>query len=112
MPLSFFRDSVIVKRAGITKKNGMEIFDWSNATSKTIDRVQVTAQASSMEFSGRTLNLTDKRLLRASYDADIKAGDHVIWNGEEYAIDGEVFHTKSPAGGASTTRCTLIRWQG
>ena len=112
MPLSFFHDLVIVKRAAITTKNGMECFDWSNATETTITHVQVTAQASSMEFAGRTLNLTDKRLLRAPYDADIKAGDHVIWNGEEYAIDGEVYHTKSPAGGASTTRCTLIRWQG
>lgn len=112
MPLSFFRDSVTVKRPQISTKNGMEYLDWTNASVRTINRVQVTAQASSMEFSGRTLNLTDKRLLRAAYNADIQAGDHVIWNGEEYAIDGEVYHTKSPAGRASSTRCTLIRWQG
>lgn len=112
MPLSFFKDSVTIKRATITIKNGMETFDWSNAITKTIDRVQVTAMASAMDFADRTLNVNDKRLLRAAYDADIQAGDRVIWNGEEYAIDGEVYHTKSPTGRVSSTRCALTRWQG
>ena len=112
MPLSFMKDSVTVKRPTLSTKNGMEYFNWQDPVIKTINRVQVTAQASSMEIGDRTLNIIDKRLLRAPYDADIQAGDHVIWNGEEYAIDGEVYHTKSPAGRASSTRCTLIRWQG
>ena len=44
--------------------------------------------------------------------SDIKAGDRIVWNGETYEIDGEVFHTKSPTGRISTTRCTLVRWNG
>lgn len=112
MPFSFFRDTVTIKRPTITKKNGAEVLTWSSTDTWTVSGCQVTAQANAQELGGRTLNLTDKRLLRGPYDMDIQAGDHVFWNGDEYAIDGEVYHSKSPTGRVSTTRCTLIRWQG
>ena len=111
MPLSFWRDSVTVLRASITVKNGQEVFDWANATSHTVNRCQVTAQATSRDFD-RTLQVPDHRTLRAPVDADIKTGDRIVWNGETYDIEGEVFHTRSPLGGASSTRCTLARWDG
>ena len=111
MPLSFWRDSVTVLRASITVKNGQEVFDWANATSHTVDCCQVTAQATSRDFD-RTLQVPDHRTLRAPVDADIKTGDRIIWNGDSYDIEGEVFHTRSPLGGASSTRCTLARWDG
>lgn len=112
MPLSIFHDSVTVKRPVISTKNGMEFFDWSNPVYKTISPCQVVAKAGIQEMADRTLNLTDKRLLRAPYDADVKAGDHVIWEGVEYAIEGEVYHSKSPTMRVATTCCTLIRWEG
>lgn len=112
MPLSFFTDTVTRKRAGIKKKNGMDCPDWSNADEITISHVQVTAAATSRDFDERTMNVSDKRTLRAGYDADIMAGDRIVWNGNEYDIEGEVFHTKSPTGRISTTRCTLVRFKG
>ena len=112
MPLSFMTDTVTVIRPALSTKNGMEYLDWTNPVTKTISRVHVVAQANAQDLGNRTLNLTDRRLLRAPFDADIQAGDHVIWHGEEYAVDGEVYHTKSPTGRISTTRCTLVRWQG
>lgn len=112
MPLSFFRDEVIRKRAVLRVKNGMEYLDWDNADEITIKNVQVTAAATSRELEERTLNVSDRRTLRAGYGADIQAGDRIIWNGEEYDIDGEVFHSKSPTGRISTTRCALMRFKG
>lgn len=111
MPLSFFKDTVTVLRAGLVNKNGMQVFDWSNPESWTLTRCQCTPQATDREYD-RTLNYPDRRTLRAPYNADIQAGDRVIWNGDTYEIQGEVFHTASPGGGASTTRCTLARWEG
>lgn len=112
MGLSFFRDSIAVLRAPIQTKNGAQYRDWNNATQTTIDRVQVTARAPSQEFAGRLLNLSDARTLRANYDADIREGDRVVYDGNVYEVTGEVFHTKSPTGRASSTRCTLTRWTG
>lgn len=112
MPLSFFKDSVTVLRAPLVINSGMEKRDWSNAASHTVNRVQVVAQSTSRDYDGRVLNVSDRRTLRANYDADIKAGDRVIWKGETYEVDGEVFHTESPTGRVSSTRCTLARWSG
>lgn len=112
MGLSFFRDSVTIIRAPILMKNGSQYRDWNHATETTINRVQVTARAPAQEFAGRLLNLSDARTLRANYDADIQEGDRVVYGGNVYEVTGEVFHTQSPTGRVSSTRCTLTRWTG
>ena len=111
MPCSFWRDTVTVKRASTIVKNGAEVFDWEHASTHKVKGCQCTPQATSRDFD-RTLQVPDHRTLRAPYNADIQAGDRIIWNGETYEIEGEVFHTRSPIGGASSTRCTLARWNG
>lgn len=112
MPLSFMRDSVTRLRGTSTTKNGSEVISWSNPTTATITGVQVTAQATSRDFEGRVEQVTDRRTLRAPFNADIQAGDRIVWNGNTYEVEGEVFHTKSPTGRVSSTRCTLVRWCG
>lgn len=112
MALSFWKDQVTVLRAPIISKNGMETRDWENADKRIISNVQVTAQATSREFGDRVTQVTDRRTLRAKYDADIEPGDRVIWKGDTYEIDGDVFATVSPTGRVSSTRCTLVRWEG
>lgn len=112
MPLSFFSDSVTVVRPTVAVVNGAETFVWTNAQETVLHNVQVTAQATSRGFDGRTLQISERYTLRANYDADIQAGDRVRWRGETYEIDGDVFHTKSPSGRASSTRCALVKWSG
>lgn len=112
MGLSFFRDTVTIIRAPLEVKNGSEYRNWDKATSHELEHVQVTAAGTSRDFAGRTESITDRRTLRANYDADIQEGDRVAFEGNLYEIDGEVFHTKSPTGRASSTRCTLMRWKG
>lgn len=112
MPLSFMNDTVTVVRAPMITKNGAEVRDWKNATTFMLTNVQVTAQATSRDFEGRVTQVSDRRTLRAKYQADIQPGDRIEWNGDTYEVDGEVFHTKSPTGRVSSTRCTLVRWEG
>jgi len=112
MPLSFFMDNITVRRAPLITKNGMQVRDWEHATEHTVFRVQVAGASTTREWGGRTLNVDDKRVLRAAYDADIMAGDRVIWEGELYELDGEVLRTKSPTGRISSVRCYLKRWEG
>lgn len=112
MALSFWDDEVTVLRAPIIEKNGMKSRDWAHASEHTVSDVQITAQTTAREFGGRVTQVTDRRTLRAGYNADIKAGDRIIWNEDTYEIDGDVFHTKSPTGRVSSTRCTLAKWEG
>ena len=112
MPLSFFRDTAIIVRAAVHRKNGAEVFDWDNATQTVLNGIQVAPQSTSRDFGERVLQHMERYTLRANYDADIQAGDRIVWNGGTYEIDGEVFHTLSPTGRVSSTRCALVRWSG
>lgn len=112
MALSFWKDEVTVLRAPIIKKNGMDARDWPNAEEHVVKNMQITASGTVREFGDRVTQVTDRRTLRACYDADIEPGDRIVWNGDTYEIDGDVFHTKSPTGRVSSTRCTLVRWEG
>lgn len=112
MALSFMRDTVTVLRAPVIKKHGLDVLDWPNAAAHVIKHVQVTAQATSREFGDRVVQLSDRRTFRADFDADVKPGDRIVYEGTTYEVEGEVFHTKSPTGRASSTRCTLVRWEG
>lgn len=112
MPLSFFTDTVTVLRAPLRSTRGTAVRDWANAVAHEVDRCQVTAAATSQDRDGRVVQVADRRTLRAPYDADIQEGDRVVYEGRTYEVDGEVFHSKSPTGRVSTTRCALARWEG
>ena len=112
MVLSFMRDTVTVLRPAAKTERGSTVPDWANATSATLTGVQVTAASTSEDRDGRVDNAADKFTLRAPYEADIQSGDRVEWNGVTYEVDGDVFHTKSPTGRVSSTRCALVAWKG
>jgi len=106
------RDSVTVIRPVAKTVRGSTVPDWDNATTHVVSRVQVTAAATQQDRDGRVVNVADGRTLRAMYDADVQPGDRVVYEGETYEVDGEVFHSKSPTGRVSSTRCALRRWEG
>ena len=112
MPLSFMRDTVTVLRAPLRDSRGTRVRDWEHASSHELARVQVTAASTSQDRDARVTQVEDARRLRAMYDADIESGDRVVWRGETYEVDGEVFRTVSPTGRVSSTRCALARWEG
>lgn len=112
MPCSFMRDSVTVIRPAVKAVRGSTVPDWDNATEHELKRVQVTAASTSQDRDGRVVNVAQGRTLRAMYDADVQPGDRIRFDGEVYEVDGEVFHSKSPTGRVSSTRCALARWEG
>ena len=112
MPLSFMADSVTVVRPGSKTERGSAVPDWEHASEHAISCVQVTPQTTIQDRDGRAVNASDRFTLRARFDADIRAGDRVMWNGDVYEVDGDVFHVESPTGRVSSTRCTLALWRG
>ena len=112
MPCSFMRDSATVIRPTKKTVRGSTVPDWDNATEHELKRVQVTAASTQQDRDGRVVNVADRRTLRAMYDADVQPGDRIRYEDEIYEVDGEVFHSKSPTGRVSTTRCALARWEG
>lgn len=112
MPLSFMRDVVTVVRPVEKTVRGSTVPDWENATEHQVSRCQVVAASTQQDRDGRVVNVSDSRTFRACYDADVEPGDRIVHEGVTYEVDGEVFHSKSPTGRVSTTRCSLRRWEG
>lgn len=112
MACSFFKDTVTVLRAPLRESRGAMVPDWENAERIPLSRVQVTPASTVQDRDGRVVNVSDRFTLRAGYEADIEAGDRVEWDGRTFEVDGDVFHTQSPTGRASSTRCTLAFWEG
>ena len=106
------RDSVTVIRPAAKTVRGSVVPDWDNATEHELTRVQVTAASTQQDRDGRVVNVAQGRTLRAMYDADVKPGDRIRFEDAIYEVDGEVFHSKSPTGRVSSTRCALRRWEG
>jgi hypothetical protein len=112
MALSFFRDTVDVIRPAVKSVRGSDVPDWDGAAEHSIAGCQVTAAATQQERDGRVVNVAESYTLRAPVDADVRPGDRIRWRGKVYEVDGEVFHSESPMGRASTTRCALRRLKG
>ena len=112
MPLSFMGDCVTVVRPASKAVRGSAVPDWDNAVEHTERNCQITAMSTSQDRNGRVVQVTDRKRLRASYGADIQAGDRIVWGGAVYLVDGEPHRTKSPTGRASSLACDLVAWKG
>ena len=112
MTISFMNQTVTVIRPALVDRRGSQSLDYAGGGRHELARCLVTASATSRDFGGRVVQVTDRKTLRAPYDADILAGDRIVVDGIVYDIDGEVVKTTSPTGRVSSTRCELVRWEG
>lgn len=110
---SFCRDEITRVRPGLTTSRGSTIPDWSSdkVSKLVIKGCSVQPAATSMSQDGRVLAISDGYTAYIPEGSDVKAGDHIEWNGETYEINGE----PRPWTGAqqcSHIQLALIRWEG
>ena len=110
--LSFWRQSVTRKRPGETTERGQTIPDWSNASELVIDGCSVQPGMTSLDQDGRVLGITDGYTAYLPAGSDVVAGDHIVYNGKEFAIDGEPRPWISPSGRIDNIQLALVRWDG
>lgn len=109
---SWASQSITRLRAGTKIERGSEVPDWATATSLVISPVSVQPATSSVSIDGRVLGLSDSYDVFCDLDADVKAGDHVIYEDETYMVMQEPRTWHSPTGRASNKQFTMTRWQG
>lgn len=110
--ISWWNDTISRKRPGTKTERGSAIPDWSNASELVIGGCHVQPASTSLTQDGRIEGLFEGMTLYAPSTADIKAGDHIIYNGNEYAINGEVKNWPSPTGQLAHLVINLVRWSG
>ena len=96
--ISWWNDTVSRKRPGTKTERGSAVPDWSKPSVLAISGCHVQPASTSLTQDGRIEGLFEGMTLYAPATADIKAGDHVVFNNNEYEINGEVKNWFSPTG--------------
>lgn len=110
--LSFARQSLTRQRPQMVTDHGTSVPDWSKPTSDlTIPRWSVQPGASEEDRVNRQGSLIQWTAFGPP-DADVRADDRIVFNGTEYAIDGEPLRWPSPTGRLDHTVLYLKRWEG
>ena len=111
---SFCRDTVTRIRPATKESRGSIIFDWSEANVSKADITGCSVQPASTSLTedGRVLGISELLTLFAPADADIKTGDRIRWNKQDYTINGEVIIQPSASGTLNHINVTLKRYAG
>ena len=110
---SFCRDTITRVRPSTTESRGSTIFDWSpdKVNSKSISGCSMQPASTSLSEDGRVLGISDLYTLFAPPDADIQAGDRIVFNSKTYTIDGDV-RVQPSAMNLEHIEITLRRYNG
>jgi len=109
---SFMTMTITRKRASVTTSRGSEVFDWTKTTDLTINNCLVEPGGGSLSLDGRELGIMQGLTAILPPNADVKAGDHIVYDGNTYEIDGEPKIFSLPTGTVTNMQLNLKRWQG
>lgn len=110
--LSFFTESITRKRAGTKTVRGTSVPDWSKTTDITISNCTVQPASTSLSQDGRVLGISEGLTAYLPVNADVIAGDRIVYGGNTYTINGEPKIWTSPTGNLSNMQLQLERWSG
>ena len=110
---SFASQEITRIRPGTKTLRGSEVPDWSpeKVSELKIGGCSVQPASTSLSQDGRVLGISEGWTAYVPEGSDIKAGDHIVFDGETYAINGE---PKKWTGAftRSHIQLNLIRWEG
>lgn len=110
---SFCRDTVEIVRPKIVVERGTTIKDYDNPEKTiTVNNCSVQPVSSSTNWTDPRQAQTVRAVLYLKPNTDIQADDMVIYDGQNYAIDGVPHTWKSPSGRIDHIQCQLIDWRG
>lgn len=110
---SFCKQEVIRVRPGVTSSRGSDIPDWSNekVNRLTIKGCSIQPASTSLSMDGRVLAINDQMTAYLPEGSDVQAGDHIIFEGETYEINGDPKRWTG-AFNMSNIQLNLVRWRG
>ena len=112
MLLSFYRQTVTRVRPKTKESRGSTIPDWDNVDSLEIPGCSMQPSSTSLSMDGRILGISDGYTCYMPADADVKAGDHILFNGKTYEINGDPREWPSATGRLDHIQLNLTRWAG
>ena len=114
MLLSFYTQSITRVRPATKDVRGSSIPDWDaeKVSTKVINGCSVQPASTSLSQDGRVLGVQDGLTCYIPADADVQAGDHIVYKGKVYAINGDPLDWPSATGRLDHLQLNLVRWRG
>jgi len=109
---SWCTQSITRKRPGTKTSRGSTIPDWSRTNDLTISGCSIQPASTSLSEDGRVLGIVDGWTAYLPQGSDVKAGDHIVYDGNTYEINGEPREWQSPTGRTSHVMLNLRRFAG
>ena len=108
---SFCNDTIVRVRPDTRVVRGSVIQDWEKAVELVITGCSMQPASTSLSEDGRVLGIRDEYTLFAPADADIIAGDKIVFNRLEFTVQGDVRNQPS-ALNLAHKQITLRRYEG
>ena len=109
---SWCSQTITIVKPGTTTSRGSTVYDWEHPVSSTdINGCSVQPASTGLSQDGRVLGIYDGWTVYISEGTDVKAGDHIEFEGETYAINGEPRKWTGPSR-TSHIQLNLVRWEG
>ena len=109
---SWANDVVTRLRPTIRTVRGSDIPDWTNPNAIQIGGCSMQPASTMLSQDGRIQGITEGYTCYLPPCADVKAGDRIRFNGNDYTINGEPQIWQSPSGKVSSMQLNLERWRG
>jgi hypothetical protein len=106
---SWAKQSIVIVRPSTKTERGSVVPDWENVTKTTVNGCSVQPAQTSLSMDGRVLGISDSWTAYLPEGTDVKAGDHIVFDGQTYAINGEP-RIWTGAFTRSNIQLNLIRW--
>ena len=110
---SFCNQQIIRVRPGKKTERGSDIPDWSpdKVEKIIISGCSVQPATTSLSEDGRVLGINEQWTAYLPEGSDVQAGDHILFDGDTYEINGEPKPWTGPFT-RSHIQLNLIRWRG
>lgn len=109
---SWCNQSISILHPGTKTVRGSVVPDWSKATTTPVSGCSVQPASTSLSEDGRVLGITDGWTAYLPNGTAVEAGDHIVFDGNEYEINGEPRTWSSPTGQVSHILLNLRRFSG
>ena len=109
---SFCSQSITIIRPGTKEVRGSIVPDWEHTSQPVVvGGCSVQPASSSLSLDGRVLGISDAWTAYLPEGTDVKAGDHILFDGNTYEISGEP-RVWTGAFTRSHIQLNLTRWEG
>ena len=99
-------------RPGVKTLRGSTVPDWEHASELVITNCSVQPAGTSLSQDGRVLGVSDGYTVYMPPNADVLAGDRIVYDGDTYEIDGRPRRWKSATGRLDHIMISIVRWRG